>query len=349
MLKSKFNVAVVGATGAVGQAIISILESRDFPVDELRPLASKNSVGKKILFKGNEIQVQEANEHAFKDIDIALFSAGGSVSEELAPAAVRSGAIAIDNSSAFRMDANVPLIVPEVNIERAKDHNGIIANPNCSTIQMVVALKPIFDKWGIKRIIVSTYQAVSGSGVKAVKELENQAQAILDGKTDFPKEILPVGSLPKHYQIAFNAIPQIDVFEDNGFTKEEMKMVNETQKIFEDEAIEVTPTAVRVGIVNGHSESVYVETKVPFDMDEVRHALSNFEGLQLVDNILEQEYPLVTDVNGKLDVYVGRVRKDLYNDQAINMWVVADNLLKGAAWNAVQIAEYLTKTEEVWK
>ncbi|OEF98659.1 aspartate-semialdehyde dehydrogenase [Desulfuribacillus alkaliarsenatis] len=349
MVKEKFNVAVVGATGAVGQAMISMLESRDFPTDELRLLASKRSVGKKVMYKGKELEIQEANENAFAGIDIALFSAGGSVSKALAPAAVKSGAIVVDNTSAFRMDENVPLIVPEVNIERAKDHQGIIANPNCSTIQMVVALKPIFDKWGIKRIVVSTYQAVSGSGVEAVKELQAQAQAVLDGKTDFPKEILPVGSLPKHYQIAFNAIPQIDVFEDNGFTKEEMKMVNETQKIFEDSSIEVTPTAVRIGIVNGHSEAIYVETKEAFDMKDVVASLSNFEGLQVVDNIQEQEYPLATDVDGKLDVYVGRIRKDLYNEKGINMWVVADNLLKGAAWNAVQIAEYLTKTKEVWK
>ncbi|OEH85871.1 aspartate-semialdehyde dehydrogenase [Desulfuribacillus stibiiarsenatis] len=348
MLKEKFNVAVVGATGAVGQAIVQILEERNFPIDELRLLASKNSVGKVVMFKGEGVTVQEANTDAFKGIDIALFSAGGSVSKALAPAAVKSGAIVVDNTSAYRMDANVPLIVPEVNIERAKDHNGIIANPNCSTIQMVVALKPILDKWGIKRIIVSTYQAVSGSGVKAVQELKNQSQAILEGKTDFPKEILPVGSLPKHYPIAFNAIPQIDVFEDNGYTKEEMKMVNETMKIFEDDSIQVTPTAVRIPVVNGHSESVYVETKESFTMDEVVAALSNFKGLQVVDQLEEQEYPMPAVIDGQLDVFVGRIRKDLYNDKGINMWVVADNLLKGAAWNAVQIAEYLTKTEEVW-
>ncbi len=349
MLKEKYNVAVVGATGAVGQAILSILEQRDFPIAELRPLASAKSVGKTIQFKGQEIAIQEANEQAFDGIDVALFSAGGSVSQKLAPAAVASGAIVIDNTSAYRMDPDVPLIVPEVNMEAAKNHNGIIANPNCSTIQMVVALKPIFDQWGIKRIIVSTYQAVSGAGVKAVTELKEQAQAILEGREDFAKEIMPVGSLPKHYPIAFNAIPQIDVFEENGFTKEEMKMVNETKKIFADDTIEVTPTAVRIGVLNGHSESVYVETKRPFDFQQVLEALKNFQGLQVVDNVAEQEYPLAFDANGKLDVFVGRIRKDLYHENGINMWVVADNLLKGAAWNAVQIAEYLIKTEEVWK
>lgn len=349
MLKEAYNVAVVGATGAVGQAMVEMLEMRDFPIAELRLLASARSVGKKVLYKGQQIAVQEANEHAFTDIDIAIFSAGGDVSLALAPAAVKSGAIVVDNTSAYRMDDSVPLVVPEVNIEKAQEHKGIIANPNCSTIQMVVALKPIYEKYGIKKIVVSTYQAVSGAGVNAVNELKQQAQAILDGKQDIPKNILPVGSLPVHHQIAFNAIPQIDVFEDNGFTKEEMKMVNETHKIFADNKIEITPTAVRVGIVNGHSEAIYVETNKAFDMQQLLKDITEAPGIIVQDDIANQVYPLATDADGKLEVFVGRIRKDLYHPQAFNMWVVSDNLLKGAAWNAVQIAEYLTKTEAVWK
>ncbi len=348
MLKKEFNVAIVGATGAVGQAMIDMLELKKLPVKELRPLASARSLGKNITFMGKEIPVQEASESAFEGIDIALFCAGGDTSKRLAPAAVASGAVVIDNSSAYRMDPKVPLVVPEVNAKAALDHEGIIANPNCSTIQMVVALKPIYDRWGIKRIIVSTYQAVSGSGVKAVDELLKQSRAVLDG-TEIPMEVLPVASLPKHYQIAFNVIPQIDVFEDNGFTKEELKMVYETQKIFADDKIEVTPTAVRVGVVNGHSESVYVETDKDFDLAEVREALANFQGLTLQDNLGEQEYPLAVDASGELDVFVGRLRRDLYHERGLNMWVVADNLLKGAALNAVQIAEYLMQTEEAWQ
>ncbi len=349
MLKETFNVAVVGATGAVGQAILTILESREFPIQELRLLASQKSAGQTQVFRGKEIIIQEANEQAFAGIDIAFFSAGGGVSQALIPAAVESGAIVVDNSSVYRMDTDVPLIIPEINMEEAKKHKGIIANPNCSTIQMLVALKPILDQWGIHRIIVSTYQAVSGSGVKAVQELKNQSQAILNGESDFAKEVMPVSSLPVHHQIAFNAIPQIDVFEDNGYTKEEMKMVNETKKIFGDDSIEVTPTAVRIPVINGHSESIYVETKREFDLPEVIKAMREFPGLQVVDDIDQQVYPLAADADGKLDVYAGRIRKDLDHPRGINMWVVSDNLLKGAAWNAVQIAENLIKIEEIWK
>jgi aspartate-semialdehyde dehydrogenase len=335
-----FNVAVVGATGAVGEQIIRLLGERNFPIKDLKLLSSARSAGTKLRFKDREIMVEEATPESFKGIDIALFSAGGDISKALAPHAVEAGAVCIDNTNAYRMDPETPLVVPEVNIEKINEHKGIIANPNCSTIQMVVALKPLYDRFGISRIIVSTYQAVSGAGAKAIEEMKRQSQEVLAGNPLTP-EILPVGSLPVKHQIAFNAIPQIDKFLDNGFTNEEMKMIRETKKIMGDESLEVTATCVRIPVVYGHSESVYVELKQDFDVEEVKQLLANAPGIVLVDNPEEQQYPLATDAAGKLETFVGRVRRDLSNPKALNMWIVSDNLLKGAAWNAVQIAEYI--------
>jgi len=343
--QKRYNVAVVGATGAVGEQIIALLEQRQFPIQSLKLLSSARSAGKKIVFDGQEITVEEAKPESFEGVDIALFSAGGDVSKELAPAAVERGAVCIDNTNAFRMDPNTPLVVPEVNIEKVKEHQGIIANPNCSTIQMVAALKPLYDRYGISRIIVSTYQAVSGAGSKAISELLRQSTEVLAGNEVEP-DILPVGSLPVKHQIAFNAIPQIDKFQDNGFTLEEMKMIRETKKIMNDDSLQVTATCVRIPVVYGHSESVYVELKDDFQMEDVRELLANAPGLTLVDEPSEQKYPLATESAGKPDVFVGRLRRDLSQPRALNMWVVSDNLMKGAAWNAVQIAEYIASERQ---
>jgi aspartate-semialdehyde dehydrogenase len=338
-----FHVAVVGATGAVGEQMIRTLENRDFPISKLTLLSSKRSAGKKVVFKGEEVTVVEATPDRFEGVQIALFSAGGSVSKELAPEAVKRGAIVVDNTSAFRMDENTPLVVPEVNEKALHSHNGIIANPNCSTIQMVVALEPIRKAFGLKRIIVSTYQAVSGAGAAAVKELMDQTKAILDGE-EFTPSILPVGSDEKKYQIAFNAIPQIDKFQDNGFTFEEMKMINETKKIMEMDELQVAATCVRLPVATGHSESLFIEVeKEGVTVQEVMQLLAQADGVVLQDNINEQVYPMPAHAVGKNDVFVGRVRKDLTDDKGFHMWVVSDNLLKGAAWNSVQIAESLVK------
>ncbi|TNJ66163.1 aspartate-semialdehyde dehydrogenase [Paenibacillus hemerocallicola] len=338
--QKRFNVAVVGATGAVGEQIIRLLAEREFPVNELKLLSSARSAGTKIQFKDREVTIEEATPESFKGIDIALFSAGGDVSRKLVPHAIEDGAVCIDNTSAFRMDPETPLVVPEVNIDKISEHKGVIANPNCSTIQMVAALKPLYDRYGISRIIVSTYQAVSGAGAKAIQEMLRQSKEVLDGRDASP-DILPVSSLPVKHQIAFNAIPQIDKFTENGFTYEEMKMINETKKIMDDESLEVTATCVRIPVVYGHSESVYVELKQDFDLEEAKSLIAEAPGIELVDNPDEQQYPLATDATGKLETFVGRVRRDLSNPRALNMWIVSDNLLKGAAWNAVQIAEYI--------
>ncbi|GAB7388275.1 aspartate-semialdehyde dehydrogenase [Bacillaceae bacterium] len=335
-----YHVAVVGATGAVGQQIVRLLEERNFPISELTLLASQRSAGKKVKFKGEEIVVQEATPERFTGVEIALFSAGGSVSKKLAKEAVARGAVVIDNTNAYRMDPEVPLVVPEVNIDKAKEHKGIIANPNCSTIQMVTALEPLRKRFGIARIIVSTYQAVSGAGNKAIEELLEQSRAVLEGKPVEPR-VLPVASQPRKHQIAFNAIPQIDVFQENGFTLEEMKMVNETKKIFGDDTIAVAATCVRIPVITGHSESVYVELKENFDLQEVKNLLHDAPGVVVVDNPEEQAYPLATEAAGKNEVFVGRIRRDLTCEKGLHMWIVSDNLLKGAAWNAVQIAEHL--------
>ncbi|WP_210363872.1 aspartate-semialdehyde dehydrogenase [Bacillus sp. REN3] len=338
-----YRVAVVGATGAVGQQMLQTLESRDFPVSELVLLSSSRSAGSKVVFRGKEVTVQEAKPESFEKVDIALFSAGGSVSRELAPEAVKRGAIVVDNTSAFRMDENTPLVVPEVNEADLHKHNGIIANPNCSTIQMVVALEPLRRKYGLGKIIVSTYQAVSGAGAAAVQEMEEQTQAILKGETHEPK-ILPVKSASKHYQIAFNAIPQIDQFSDNGFTFEEMKMINETKKIMHMPDLQVAATCVRLPVGTGHSESVYFEIEEGgVSAADVKSLLAESPGIVLQDDPDSQVYPMPAFCVGKKDVFVGRIRKDLDHDKGFHMWVVSDNLLKGAAWNSVQIAESLVK------
>ena len=333
----KLNVAVAGATGAVGGAMLSVLERRDFPVNELRLLASERSVGKKLKFRDREIKVELLSKDAFNGIDIALFSAGAARSLEFGPAAAGAGAVVIDNSSAFRMDPEIPLVVPEVNPHAIAQYTkrGIIANPNCSTIQMLVALKPIYDKVGIKRIVVSTYQAVSGTGAKAIAELDRQVKSYVAG-SPLQKEVYP-------HQIAFNCLPQIDSFLDNGYTKEEMKMVNETRKIFEDPSIGVTATTVRVPVFYGHSESVNIETKKKITAAEVKELMKTAPGVKLVDEPGLSVYPLALDSTGKFETLVGRIREDESIANGINLWVVADNILKGAALNAVQIAEVVAK------
>jgi aspartate-semialdehyde dehydrogenase len=300
-----------------------------------------------MIFKGEEVTVQEATPESFRGVDLALFSAGGSVSLELAPHAVKHGAIVIDNTSAYRMDPTIPLVVPEVNEEALHSHQGIIANPNCSTIQMVVALEPIRQQFGLKKVVVSTYQAVSGAGASALEELYEQSRRIANNQEP-EASILPVKSGAKHYPIAFNAVPQIDQFQDNGFTFEEMKMINETRKIMGDQNLKVAATCVRLPIAYGHSESVYVEIESPsVSVDEIKQLLQESPGIVLEDNPAEQVYPMPYYSEGKKEVFVGRVRKDLDEDNGFHLWVVSDNLLKGAAWNSVQIAESLVRLKLV--
>ena len=329
-----YNVAVVGALGAVGTEMTKTLEQRGFPVENLVPLDVAARAGSVIRYQGKEVAVGIAGPGAFGEVDIALFSAGGDASLELAPIAVKEGAIVVDNSSAWRMDPKVPLVVPEVNPEALDGHKGLIANPNCSTIQMLVAAKPIHDAFKIKRIVVSTYQAVSGSGGGAIAELTQQARSFVAG------EPIKHGVYPR--QILFSAIPHIDVFLENDYTKEEMKMVHETHKIL-DPAIKVSPTAVRVAVYRGHSESINIETEKPLTAAAVRDLLRKAPGVTVVDDPSKLEYPTPLDVDGKDDVYVGRIRQDPTVPNGINMWVVSDNLRKGAALNAVQIAETLVK------
>lgn len=330
------NVAIVGATGAVGNEFIKILEERSFPVGELRLFASSRSSGRKLSFKGADIEVRELKNNSanpFMDIDIALFSAGAGISKEFAPLAVKAGAIVIDNSSAFRMEKGIPLVVPEVNPEEIHKHSGIIANPNCSTIQMVVILKPLYDFSCIKRVIVTTFQSVSGTGQKAIDELISQTHDILAGK-NAEKNIYP-------HQIAFNILPQIDEFLENYFTKEEMKMVKETRKILKDDTIAVSATAARVPVVRGHCESVYIETEENIDRAAAIELLSNAPGVQVEDSPFENIYPLPINSTNKDSCFVGRIREDLFIENGLHLWIVADNLRKGAALNAVQIAEKL--------
>ncbi|WP_338559088.1 aspartate-semialdehyde dehydrogenase [Paraclostridium sordellii] len=330
----KVNVAIVGATGMVGRTFLKVLEERNFPIDNLHLFSSARSAGSKVEFKGKEYTVEELNENSFdRDIQIALFSAGGSISEKYAPIAASKGVVVVDNSSAWRMDENVPLVVPEVNPEAVKEHKGIIANPNCSTIQAMVPLKPLNDKYNIKRIVYSTYQAVSGSGVKGTKDLE-------DGIKGLENKFYP-------HPIAYNCLPHIDVFMDNGYTKEEMKMINETMKILNDYDLKITATTVRVPVVNGHSESINVEFEKDFDIEELKALLANSQGLELVDDIENNVYPTAFELSGRDEVFVGRVRRDFSVDNGINMWVVADNIRKGAATNTVQIAELLLKYDLV--
>lgn len=330
-----YNVAVVGATGAVGQTMIKILQERNFPVKRILPLASARSNGHSVEFRGEKIKVEEAMPSAFEGIDIALFSAGNEVSMKLAPEAVKRGAVVIDNSSAFRMAPEVPLVVPEVNPGDIHRHKGLIANPNCSTIQMVVVLKPIHEKARIKRVVVSTYQAVSGTGVDAIEELKLQSKKILSGDKPEPR-VYP-------YPIAFNVLPHIDVFDDTGYSMEEWKMVRETKKIMGDESIAVTATTVRVPVFNCHSEAVNIETVEKLTADGARSILSQAPGVKVVDDPQKRIYPLPKDVSGQNDVFVGRIREDFSIPCGLNLWIVADNLRKGAAYNAVQIAEYMVE------
>jgi aspartate-semialdehyde dehydrogenase len=329
-------VAVAGATGLVGRRMLQVLEERNFPVKSLKLLASERSKGKTLTFKGETIPVEVLSEDSFKGVDVALFSAGGGTSKKFAPFAAKDGCVVVDNSSAWRMDPNVPLVVPEVNPGDIKKHQGIIANPNCSTIQMVVVLKPLHDAAKIVRVVVSTYQAVSGAGINAVEELKEQTRAILEGKVPVCK-VFP-------YPIAFNCLPQIpqsDAFAENGYSTEELKMVNETKKIMGDDSIRVTATTVRVPVFNGHSESVNVETTKKLTAQQAREILSKAEGVIVQDDLSKQLYPLATNAADKGETFVGRIREDLSHPSALDMWIVSDNLLKGAALNAVQIAERL--------
>lgn len=330
-MAKKYNVAVLGATGMVGKEMLKVLEKRNFPVDKLLPLASERTAGSTVIFKGKEYKVELATPDSFENIQIGLFSAGASISEKLAPLAVKRGTIVIDNTSFFRMHKDVPLVVPEVNAHALKSHKGIIANPNCSTAQMVVVLKPIHDIFKIKRVVVSTYQSVSGWGKEAVDELIIQTKAWAAGDKIITK------ILPK--QILFNVIPQIDSFDESGYTKEELKMINETKKIMEDENIQVTATTVRVPVFIGHSEAVNIEVENPINAEAVRELLKNFRGVKIIDDPENEEYPTAIDCVGQDDTFVGRIRQDISVKNGIDLWIVSDNLRKGAATNAVQIAE----------
>lgn len=344
MKKDKLNVAVVGATGAVGTKILEKLLERDFPASSIKMLASKRSAGQEIVAGGRSYIVEETVPESFDGIDIAFFSAGGSISQKFAPEAVKRGAVVIDNTSAFRMDEGIPLVVPEVNAHALNQHAGIIANPNCSTIQMVAALQPVKEKFGISKIIVSTYQAVSGAGAEAIDELNEQSKQFED-RVEIEAQLLPSASAEKHYPIAFNAIPQIDLFGDAGYTLEEWKMMNETKKIFGDSTIAVSATCVRLPVVTGHSESVYIEiNQDDVTVDVLRSVINEAPGVVLQDDPATQTYPMPLYAEGKDAVFVGRIRKDPSHPRGFHLWIVADNLLKGAALNSVQIAEELIKS-----
>jgi aspartate-semialdehyde dehydrogenase len=330
----EFHVAIAGATGLVGQEFIKILEQQQFPMASLRPLASDRSMGKRIPFRGEELEVEEATPQSFDHTDLALFSAGTEVSQLLAPLAVQAGAVVIDNSAAFRMESGVPLVVPEVNPEDLKEHKGLIANPNCATIQLVAALYPLHKVNPIKRIIVDSYQSVSGWGAAAMEELSSQSKLELEGKSIIP-HIFP-------HQIAFNILPEIDVFLDDGYSKEEWKMIHETRKIMHDDSIAISATCVRVPVYIGHSEAVHVEFTHPMTPGEARHILSQAPGVKVLDDPPLSLYPHPWSVAGSDDVFVGRIRRDASNPNGLVLWVVADNLRKGAALNAIQIAWELT-------
>ena len=337
MKKEQYNVAIVGATGAVGEQMREVLEEREFPVGELRLLASERSAGQFLPFNERNLRVEVLSEDSFKGIDIGLFSAGGSVSAKFAPAAVAAGAVVVDNTGCFRMESAIPLVVPEVNAKQIANYNtrGIIANPNCSTIQMVVALKPIHDAARIKRVVVSTYQSVSGAGRRAMEELSQQVGALFNGR-ELKKEKFP-------HQIAFNCIPHIDVFTDGGYTKEELKMINETRKILGEPSLAVTATTVRVPVFCSHSESVNVETEKKLTVADVKALLREAPGIIVVDEPEHNVYPMPIDATGKDATFVGRIREDNSISNGLHLWVVADNLRKGAALNAVQIAEILIR------
>ncbi len=344
-MSKKYNIAIVGVTGMVGGEFIKVLEQRNFPVGDIRLLASGRSKGKRLKFCGRYNEVQELKKNSFKGIDIALFSAGAGISKTFAPFAVNSGAIVVDNSSAFRMDPDVPLVVPEVNPGAARAHKGIIANPNCSTIQLVVVLKPIHDTATIRRVVVSTYQSASGWGKEAVDQLCAESRAVIEqmargkgqrAKSSKIKRVLPA-------QIAFNVIPQVDVFLPNGYTKEEMKMVNETRKIMQDPSIKITATCVRVGVFVSHSEAVNIETEQKLTREEATEILKRAPGVKVIDDVLKEKYPLPIDAACKDACFVGRIREDESIKNGLNLWIVSDNLRKGASLNAVQIAELLIK------
>lgn len=335
MNTKKWNVAVVGALGMVGGEMIKTLDARDFPVAELRPLDLPQFEGTEIEFAGKKVRTLAANADNFAGVDIAIFSAGAGASRELAPIAVDKGAVVVDNSSAWRMDPECPLVVPEVNSHDLQWHKGIVANPNCSTIQMVVVLKPIHDRARIKRVVVSTYQAASGAGQDAYEELATQTRDALEGRTPQPQAFV--------HQLAFNLIPHIDVFQEGDYTKEEWKMVKETQKIMGDESIKVTATTVRAPVYIGHSESVNVETETKLTADEARKLLENAPGVTVIDDPASNRYPMPLDAANTDDVFVGRIREDFSIENGLNLWVVADNIRKGAALNSVQIAEQLIK------
>jgi len=342
-----YSFAIVGATGAVGEKMVQILEGSELPVKQIKLLSSSRSAGSKVMFRGEEIVVEEATANSFVDIDIALFSAGGDISRKLIPKAVEHGAICIDNTSAFRMDENVPLVVPEVNEADLFHHQGIIANPNCSTIQMVAALEPLNKAFGLKRVVVSTYQAVSGAGAAAVDELMEQTTSLLNNE-EVTANILPVKSGTKHHQIAFNCIPQIDQFHENGFTLEELKMMNETKKIMHLPNLPIAATCVRLPIVTGHSESVYIELEQDgATVKAIQDLLREAAGVTLQDDPSKQFYPMPVKCVNQNDVFVGRIRQDADIATGFHLWIVSDNLLKGAAWNSVQIAESLVRLEIV--
>ncbi|MDN6626081.1 MAG: aspartate-semialdehyde dehydrogenase [Pisciglobus halotolerans] len=337
-----YIVAVVGATGAVGTKMIEMLETTNFPIKEVKLLASSRSAGKTAIFKNQELTISETTPESFNGVDIALFSAGGDISKKFAPEAVKRGAIVVDNTSAYRMDQDVPLVVPEVNREALKQHKGIIANPNCSTIQMIASLGPIRNEFGLERIIVSTYQAVSGAGNEALKELKEETRNVLDGKSA-KAAILPVSGDKKHFPIAFNVLPQIDLFGEGDYTNEEWKMVNETKKILSDQDIKISATCVRVPVVTGHAESVYIEVgnEKKASVEAIRQSIRSASGVVLMDNPTEQIYPTPLEAENKKETFVGRIRKDLDIANGYHFWVVSDNLLKGAALNSVQIVEQL--------
>ncbi|MFE5430707.1 aspartate-semialdehyde dehydrogenase [Peribacillus simplex] len=338
MSKKSYHVAVVGATGAVGLKIIDLLEQEtQIDIKEVTLLSSKRSAGKTISFKGREITIQEAKQTSFEEVDIAFFSAGGEVSKQFVSYAVASGAVVIDNTSEYRMSAEVPLVVPEVNAHTLTEHKGIISVPNCSALQMVTALQPIRKSFGLERIIISTYQAVSGTGIHAIDELKHQAMKMLAGE-EAKASIMPAKNDKKHYPIAFNVLPQVDLFTENDYTFEEVKMIQETKKIFEDPNLKMAATCVRVPVVTGHSESVYIELERIATVDEIRKVLSSAPGVILQDSPSKQLYPTPLYAAGRTDTFVGRIRKDPDNPYGFHLWIVSDNLLKGAAWNSIQIA-----------
>jgi len=335
MSSKKYNVAVVGVTGAVGQEMLRVLEQRKFPVNQLLPLASRRSAGKRVRFKGKSVTVRELKEDSFQDVDIALFSAGGSISKTFGPMAAAASCVVVDNSSAFRMEKDVPLVVPEINAADVKKHKGIISNPNCTTIVTLMALYPLHEAFGVKRIFASTYQAVSGSGALAIEELKTQVKQVATGRK-ITREVYP-------HQIAFNVLPHVDAFLDNGYTREEMKMENESRKIMHHPRFRASTTCVRVPVYRAHSVAVNAEFTKPVSVAAARRVLKKAPGLDLVDNVSRKQYPLPLDVARKNNCAVGRIRKDCAMKNGLSLWVAGDQLLKGAALNAVQIAELVTK------